>query len=187
MTTFTTLADSTLAQDKPLTQSITRAFRDNLLAVASADSSAPRIVPSALNFPYFSAKRTTTQTFTGTQKVQCNTEDYDPDNLYDNATNYRFLPNKAGLYLFSGYADFAAQNITNGTVACTLTIKKNGTGIIQMKSPEITGPGTFTIAPGVLVSGILQMNGSTDYVELEASCVTGITAARFWGHAVCEI
>lgn len=44
MTTYTTLADATLAQDKPLTQSVVRALRDNPSAIAEGDASAPIIV-----------------------------------------------------------------------------------------------------------------------------------------------
>lgn len=47
MTTYTPLADATLAQDKPWTQSISRAVRDNPLAIAEATSGAPSIL--ALN------------------------------------------------------------------------------------------------------------------------------------------
>lgn len=44
MTTFTALSDTTLSQDKPLTQSITRALRDNPKALAEGDITAPEMV-----------------------------------------------------------------------------------------------------------------------------------------------
>lgn len=44
VTTFTTLTDSTLSQDKPFTQSIARAMRDNPKAMAEGDSTAPEVV-----------------------------------------------------------------------------------------------------------------------------------------------
>lgn len=44
MTTHTTLPDSSLAQDKPLTQSIARALRDNPKAMAEGDATAPEVV-----------------------------------------------------------------------------------------------------------------------------------------------
>ncbi|MEZ5781150.1 MAG: hypothetical protein R3D70_05815 [Rhizobiaceae bacterium] len=44
MTTFTTLPDSSLTQDKPLTQSIARALRDNPKAMAEGDATAPEVV-----------------------------------------------------------------------------------------------------------------------------------------------
>ncbi len=51
MTTWTTLSDATLAQDKPLTQSVARALRDNAIAIAEGAGSSPVIVglnPSAI-------------------------------------------------------------------------------------------------------------------------------------------
>src|ERR1700712_5217013 len=101
MTTYTPLTDATLKLDEPCTEAVGRAgMRDNLLAVTEGDASAPRVVTKAINSAYFQAKRTTDQTVTNTAitRVQMNSEDYDPDSLYDNATNYRFIPNKAGLY-----------------------------------------------------------------------------------------
>lgn len=44
MTTYTTLTDAVLAQDKPLTQSIVRAFRDNVNATAEGSSGSPSII-----------------------------------------------------------------------------------------------------------------------------------------------
>ena len=49
MTAYTTLADATLAQDKPLTQSVARALRDNPLSIAEGDASAPKIQPAAMD------------------------------------------------------------------------------------------------------------------------------------------
>lgn len=44
MTTYTNIPDTSLAQDKPFTQSIGRALRDNPLAIAEADGTAPEVV-----------------------------------------------------------------------------------------------------------------------------------------------
>lgn len=41
MTTYTAISDATLSQDKPLTQSLMRALRDNVLALGENDSSLP--------------------------------------------------------------------------------------------------------------------------------------------------
>jgi hypothetical protein len=49
MTAYTTLSDTALSQDKPLTQSTARAFRDNPLAIAEGDSTAPKIQPAAID------------------------------------------------------------------------------------------------------------------------------------------
>jgi hypothetical protein len=44
VTTFTTLTDATLSQDKPFTQSVARAIRDNPKAMAEGDITAPEVV-----------------------------------------------------------------------------------------------------------------------------------------------
>jgi hypothetical protein len=44
VTTFTNLSDSTLEQDKPVTQSVMRALRDNPKALAEGDATAPEVV-----------------------------------------------------------------------------------------------------------------------------------------------
>jgi hypothetical protein len=43
MTSYTTLPDATIAQDQPVTQAVGRALRDNPLAIAEGDPSAPKI------------------------------------------------------------------------------------------------------------------------------------------------
>lgn len=44
MTTYTTLTDTALSQDKPVTQSMTRAWRDNPIAIAEGAANSPVIV-----------------------------------------------------------------------------------------------------------------------------------------------
>jgi hypothetical protein len=44
VTTFTSLSDVSLSQDKPVTQSIARAWRDNPLAISEDDATAPLII-----------------------------------------------------------------------------------------------------------------------------------------------
>lgn len=48
MTTYTTLTDAQLAQDQPQTQAKMRALRDNPLAIAEGDASAPKIQTAAI-------------------------------------------------------------------------------------------------------------------------------------------
>tara|TARA_R110000803_G_scaffold155833_1_gene220410 strand:- start:277 stop:846 length:570 start_codon:yes stop_codon:yes gene_type:complete len=88
------------------------------------------------NTPAFSAYSTTPQsvssgTFT---KVVFDVEDYDTDNAYDNATNYRFtVPSgAAGKYLVKARLNFrsTSDNITYGLVA----IYKNGVKFQQVLS-----------------------------------------------------
>jgi hypothetical protein len=48
MTTFTNISNTTAEKDKPLTQSLVRALRDNPLAIAEGDVTAPSILMQAL-------------------------------------------------------------------------------------------------------------------------------------------
>ena len=107
--------------------------------------------------PAFSAYRSTTQSVSSATwtKIQYQTEEFDTNSNYDNATNYRFTPTVAGYYQISASACLAsASNFI-------VSIYKNG-------SEYATGP-TVGIA-GILdstgvVSKLIYFNGSTDYVE----------------------
>ena len=97
-------------------------------------------------------------------KVQCDTEIFDSGGQYDNSTNYRFTPTTAGKYYVFGNAFLIAGG--NSTVQWILNeIWKNGTS-----GTRISGSTDFRANNGNsgnnYVGGILDMNGSSDYVEL---------------------
>ena len=131
--------------------------------------------PVAGTGPAFSAYRTGVQTGLASvtyTKIQVQTEVFDTNSNYDNATNYRFTPTVAGYYQIN-----AAVVATGTTLAYTQAIiYKNG-------SAYSTG-GYVTTASGEAgssVSSLVYMNGSTDYVELYAYVnVTG-TAIIYGG------
>jgi hypothetical protein len=52
MTTFTAISNTTAEKDKPLTQSLVRALRDNPLAIAEGDVTAPKVKLPALGGCY---------------------------------------------------------------------------------------------------------------------------------------
>lgn len=66
MTTYTTIANSAIDQDSPVTQTLMQALRDNPIAITEGASGAPRIVGEALNLYITegSASRTTSGTST---------------------------------------------------------------------------------------------------------------------------
>jgi hypothetical protein len=107
--------------------------------------------------PAFSAYLSSAQTITNNTatKVTCQTEEFDTNSNYDNATNYRFTPTVAGYYLVTG------STTTGSALAFNFTsIYKNGS---EYKRGTQSGSG------GILqntVSAIVYFNGSTDYVEL---------------------
>ena len=109
-------------------------------------------------------------------KVNFDTEDFDTNSNYDNATNYRFTPTIAGKYYF--YAAAALNAIATGS-QFVISIRKNGssTGPQQM-SIGING----TFLQWVPAAGTFDMNGSTDYVEVYL--YNGDSSSRSaWGSA----
>jgi len=116
------------------------------------------------NTPAFQAYLGAKQTVSSgsTTKINLNTEVFDSDSMYDASTNYRFTPTTAGKYFCflnvevswdSGYGDVAEAEI-----------QKNGSS--ALRSRFILQTGTDNGFYGVQnVSGILDFNGSSDYIE----------------------
>jgi len=109
------------------------------------------------NTPAFHAHASGTQTISNgvATKLQYGTETFDTDNCYD-TTNYRFIPNVAGKYYFK------AQARTTTTVDFTtiwMQIYKNGSTIVS----RVLQPQDDYSA--VAASVIVDMNGTTDYLE----------------------
>ena len=110
--------------------------------------------------PAFSAYPSGSQSITASTwtKLQYNTEEFDTNSNYDNATNYRFTPTVAGYYSFT-----AAILVSTTTTRSLFSFYKNGA---VFKSFD-TNYG-INSAGG---SALIYLNGSTDYVELYAFLV----------------
>jgi len=93
--------------------------------------------------------------------VQANTEVYDTDSAYDTST-YRFTPQVAGKYLVYGSIQNESNSGTNLN-ASYLYFKKNGTNILETSNDYYNNQIRADIITGDM---IVDMNGSTDYVEL---------------------
>jgi hypothetical protein len=125
--------------------------------------------PSSLAMtPAFHAFLSSTQSLSDdtTTKVQCNSELYDTDNCYDNSTNYRFTPTVAGKYFV--YGSWMSDNSTASTLQYgNARIRKNGSDILfqvlDFRNNYAGYSNTFA------VSGVVDFNGTTDYVELYAT------------------
>ena len=94
-------------------------------------------------------------------KVQCQNEVFDTANAYDNSTNYRFTPQTAGKYFVYG----AVTSITDSSSL------KEGRGMIYLNGSRYKTASTdfrnnFGYRSSNFVSAIIDMNGSSDYVEL---------------------
>ena len=97
-----------------------------------------------------------------TTKVQCGVENLDTDNCYDNTTNYRFTPTVAGKYFV--YANINLNSSANNTLLnANGFIYKNGSSVHAHANTHQGNPGTRS---DTSLSCILDMNGSTDYVEI---------------------
>jgi hypothetical protein len=85
-------------------------------------------------------------------KVQFNSEDFDTNNNYDPTTNYRFTPTVAGYYQIN-----ATVTYTEVVNSCQCRIYKNNSNFVN--GSNATGAWTT-------VSGLVYLNGSSDYVEI---------------------
>ena len=96
-------------------------------------------------------------------KLQADTEVFDTDNCYDNSTNFRFTPNKAGKYFV--YSNIIARaDSANDTVWTNNQIFKNGSLYKLIRARPSGGNNANDLA--VYVSAVIDMNGTTDYVEI---------------------
>jgi len=122
--------------------------------------------------PAFSAYVTGNQSISsGTfTKMQCGTEEWDTASCYDNATNYRFTPTVAGYYQFNGMWGAASGSPTRVIIA----LYKNGSVARYGLDLGISSAG-FNNGAGDVVSSMLYLNGTTDYVELYAYAAGGAT------------
>ena len=112
--------------------------------------------------PGFAAARATTDqsvsvlTYT---KVGLNTTFFNNNSNFDSTTNFRFTPTVAGKYIFT--ANISFNSVTTGTLLVN-RITKNGAGGAAYAFGNANG----TTQQSLAVSAIIDMNGSTDYVEL---------------------
>lgn len=101
-------------------------------------------------------------------KIALNTEDFDTGGMFDNATNYRFTPTIAGKYEF--HAVVYGITTSNDGI-CNVFIYKNGVEVAKSFAQY-----SLTATLSQSTSLIIEMNGSTDYVEMFGQ-VTGTTIA----------
>lgn len=129
------------------------------------------------NGPAFSASLGSNQTLSNgvVTKLNLNLEAFDTNNRYDTSL-YRFTPNVAGYYFVTGRAVIPGANYQ------MVMIYKNG-GVVKNGVQ-----GEATNAPyGVTVSGLVYLNGSTDFIELYAVqfATGGGSATANAGEAAC--
>lgn len=108
----------------------------------------------ALNGPAFSAVPSGSQSLTGGVDTKFNyaTKQWDTASCYD-TSNSRFTPNVAGYYQITG------KIRSNALCNQAVSIYKNG-------SVLYAGVGGDNDMFGTIVTGLVYLNGSTDYVEI---------------------
>ena len=126
------------------------------------------------NGPAFAAYPSASQSFTtGTEtKVQYNIKVFDTATCYDTSA-YRFTPNRAGYYYMSAVIGFNLSSSTSG-----IKLYKNGspsTGTAINFGQVVNNTGIVSIC----ASGLVYLNGSTDYVEVYARQDTGSTNSNY--------
>ena len=111
------------------------------------------------NGPAFSAYLSANQGLSAAThtKVLFNTEEFDTNSNYDNATNYRFTPTVAGYYQINLGINFAPSSNISSAIA---SIYKNG-ALAKRNDQIVTSNGTNWSG----LSALIFMNGTTDYLE----------------------
>jgi hypothetical protein len=118
-------------------------------------------------YPAFEAHSNTAQSLTDNTyaKVALQTEVLDTNSNFDNSSNYRFTPTVAGKYYIEGQTfNMGSDNTSVRNIY--VSIYKNGS---QYKESRINFHGSEITFGTIQVSAILDMNGSSDYVELYAA------------------
>jgi hypothetical protein len=96
-------------------------------------------------------------------KITANVERFDTDSAYDHSSNYRFTPQTAGKYYV--YLEAVGYSSTGGNtnvIVATAEIRKNGSRYIYNVNHQ---PDYGVRQQTINIFGIIDMNGSSDYVE----------------------
>ena len=116
--------------------------------------------------PYCSVYRNGDQTLSDNTwtKIQYNVENVDSAGAFDSSTNYRFTPQTSGYYFVS--CNGTCGNTSDNSIdSFKLKLYKNGSEITSTQSRrdwDVTG---INFNDSLHTSVIVQMNGSSDYIE----------------------
>lgn len=129
-------------------------------ASSDFDIAAGNITNREINFRAYKAADQSIATSTNT-KLILDTENYDSDSYFDSTTNYRFTPLVAGKYAI-GCAVFM-QIILNGSLMLAQVYKN---GAVHHELCRTVVGGTVPYDTGMNGATYVDMNGSTDYIEI---------------------
>lgn len=117
-------------------------------------------VGTAISNSIYRAHRSGNQSIntTAITKVNFDTEDFDTNGDYDPTTNYRFTPTVAGKYSITALIEFALP-----VAFMELYIYKN----TVIHSRRRVADGSADDDSSIMLNDILDMNGTTDYIEIK--------------------
>jgi len=155
---------------------------DTITVPTGATLTVPNGGLSGQNYPAFEAYLSAGQTVSDsvTTKVQFDTEVYDTNGYYDNSANYRFTPLVAGKYFV--YCSILGSAGTSNLNWIETYIYKNGSKIKEARYAFVGNPASIVNGP---LSGVIDMNGSTDYLEIfgDVNTASGATGEFNEGRA----
>jgi hypothetical protein len=124
-------------------------------------------VQSNFLYPAFHAYLSSAQSLSEetTTKINFNTEEFDTNSCYDNSTNYRFTPTLAGKYYVYSQI-YWVQGSTTNLKNTAIRIYKNGS---QHRRNFQLFTGSYVQYFTSQISSIVDMNGSSDYLEIFGS------------------
>ena len=160
-------AGDTVTVESFLVSSVLNAI-PNTSASVSQSNLAPGVAGTGPAF-YAWASTTSPQVITNGAflKVTLNATLFDTNSNFNTST-YRFTPTIAGYYQINAqaYSNYNTSQFNNWTTS----VYKNGSAILLANVASTVNYGSY------LVSGLVQMNGSTDYLEMYVSANGGTNA-----------
>ena len=122
------------------------------------------------NTPAFEAVLNADQSYTDNTatKVNFSRETFDTDNCYDNSSNYRFTPTTIGKYFVYSLVLIDVTDLTNKLYTTQISIRKNGSTVKKIDNLYDYSASSGLDLMTAYVYGILDMNGSSDYLEIYA-------------------
>lgn len=145
-----------LSQADDHIRNIKSALRTDLPNITGPVTATHGQINAAAAGPAFSAYQSTPQSIPSTTtlgKVQLQAEEFDTASAFDSTTNYRFTPLTAGYYQVNWSVGFGLS-----LASLTTSLFKNGG---RFKDGNLAS--SATISGG---SALVQMNGTTDYLEV---------------------
>jgi hypothetical protein len=164
--------------------STTATIEHNDSTILTVDSSG-NITPSNQMYPKvpsFHAYGNTDQSISTSTwtKIQLNDTEWDTTGDFDSTTNYRFTPSVAGYYQMNMCVRFT----NSGSLQqAQVSIYKNGSTYRNFSNLRDI---VSTLPMHILGSGLVYLNGSTDYIELYINLVmTSPVLDHAAGHSHC--